>query len=262
MKSFVASSLETCEPPVIRYTAQGTALRQDWQRKMIEDHLHLVRHVVERLKLFIPAHYETQDLISVGLTGLISAVMRYDPQKRETFAAYARVRIRGAIIDELRRQGWRTRRTTLKARQMQEMHDRLEQQLKRSPSLEELATAHQVSVSEYDRWVEETRAIYFVSYQHDTNPAREGESMDDVLVDENAPSPSEKLEKDDLIALLLKKMRQLPDIQAKVLSMYYIEEMRLAEIANVFQLTESRISQIHAQAIMALRSAMRKERTC
>ncbi len=262
MKSFVAPSLDTCEPPVIRYTPQGTALRTDWQRKMIEDHLHLVRHVVERLKLFIPPHFETQDLLSIGLTGLISAVIRYDPRKQETFAAYAKVRIRGAIIDELRRQGWRTRRTTQKARQMQEIHDRLEQELKRCPSREELANAHQITVSEYERWLEETRSFYFVSYQHDTNPAREGESMDDILVDENTPRPSEKLEKEDLIALLFKKMQQLPDIQAKVLSMYYIEEMRLAEIANVFQLTESRISQIHAQAIMALRSAMRKERAC
>ncbi|MDX2111962.1 MAG: FliA/WhiG family RNA polymerase sigma factor [Verrucomicrobiota bacterium] len=247
------------EAPVIRYSNNGQTVRQDWQKKMIEDNLHLIRHVVERLKLYVPSHYETQDLISIGLLGLISAVLRYDVAKKETFGAYAKMRIRGAIIDELRRQGWRTRRVTLKARQMQEVYNAVEQKLKRHPTDKELAAAMNLSLTEYERWVDETRAVYFVSYSGDGGYGEEGCTMEDAMVDEAAPRPSEKLERADLSELFLKKIQHLPDIQGKVMTMYYLEDMRLAEIAEIFSLTESRICQIHAQAIMTLRSAMRRE---
>lgn len=243
----------------VRYSHNGQTIKKDWQRKMIEEHLPLVRHVVERLRLYTPTHFDNEDLLSIGLLGLISAVLRFDPQKKESFPAYAKVRIRGAIIDELRRQGWRTRRVATKARQIEETHSRLEQSLRRAPTVQEMAEALQISPSEYERWIDETKACYFISLNQPVGEQGEGGTVEDSLTDEHAEMPYTRLEKKDLTELLLKKVRTLPDIQAKVMTMCYVEEMRLSEIAASFGLTESRISQIHAQAIMTLRAAVRRE---
>lgn len=225
------------------------------EKELLERYLPLVRNVVDRLKLTLPAHVDADDLYSVGVTGLIAAVRRYNPEQQHTFAAYATTRIRGAVLDELRRLDWFPRRARAKARKIKTAISELEQRLGRSPSEDEIRIHLDLSVKEYAHWMVEVRPISFVAI--DDNGETEdssGTSRHEMIADEQAVPVQQSMENEELGQLLAQKIQELPDIQRRVLAMYYHENLRLAEIAAVFNLTESRICQIHARALLGLRA--------
>lgn len=231
------------------------------EKELIERYLPLVRNVVDRLKLTLPAHVDADDLYSVGVTGLIAAVRRYNPEQQSTFAAYATTRVRGAVLDELRRLDWFPRRARAKARKIKTAISELEQKLGRAPSDEEIRAELGLSAKEYDHWMVEVRPVTFVaiddSADGDENP---GGSRHELIADENAEPVQSRMEQAELSQLVAQKIQELPDIQRRVLAMYYHENMRLAEIAAVFNLTESRICQIHSRAILVLRAQLEEAR--
>ncbi len=227
------------------------------EKQLIEHYLPLVRNVVDRLRLTLPAHVDADDLYGVGVTGLIAAVKRYDPEQQNTFAAYATTRIRGAVLDELRRLDWFPRRARAKARKLKTAIAELEQNLGRAPSDDEIRTHLGLSAKDYEHWLVEVRPISFVAI--DDNPEAEdggGVSRHETIADEQAVPVQNLLEQEELSKLVAQKITELPDIQRRVLAMYYHENLRLAEIAAVFNLTESRICQIHARAILGLRATI------
>jgi RNA polymerase sigma factor FliA len=225
------------------------------EKELIERYLPLVRNVVERLKLTLPAHVDADDLNSVGVTGLMAAVKRYNPEQQHTFAAYATARIRGAVLDELRRLDWFPRRARAKARKIKTVIADLEQKLGRAPSDEEIRARLELSVKDYNHWMSEVRPISFIAID-DTGESEDGDgaSRHEMIADEQAVPVQTTMENTELGQLVAQKIQDLPDIQRRVLAMYYHENMRLAEIAAVFNLTESRICQIHAKAILSLRA--------
>jgi RNA polymerase sigma factor for flagellar operon FliA len=223
--------------------------------ELIERYLPLVRNVVDRLRLTLPAHVDADDLYGVGVTGLIAAVKRYDPEQQNTFAAYATTRIRGAVLDELRRLDWFPRRARAKARKMKTAISELEQILGRAPEDAEIRDRLGHSQKEYDHWMVEVRPISFIAI--DDNPEGEeggGVSRHELIADEQAVPVQNQMEQQELSEIVAQKIAELPDMQRRVLAMYYHENMRLAEIAAVFGLTESRICQIHSRAILGLRA--------
>jgi RNA polymerase sigma factor for flagellar operon FliA len=231
------------------------------EKELLERYLPLVRNVVDRLKLTLPAHVDADDLYSVGVTGLIAAVRRFNPEQQHTFAAYASARVRGAVLDELRRLDWFPRRARAKARKIKAAITTLEQSLGRPPTDDEIRTLLGLSVKDYAHWLVEVRPISFVAI--DDNGATEeagGTSRHEMIADDQAVPVHTTMENEEMGALMALKIQELPDIQRRVLAMYYHENMRLGEIAAVFNLTESRICQIHARALLGLRAQLEHAR--
>jgi len=197
----------------------------------------------------------------VGVTGLLAAVRKYNPEQGNTFAGYAATRIRGAVLDELRRLDWCPRRTRARARKLKESINDLEQKLGRTATEDEICEEMGVSQAEYRKWLDESRPVTFLALDsHAAGEESEGASLHEFLADENDVTGRENLEKDELLRILTERMAELPEMPRKILAMYYFEKMRLAEIAKVFDLTESRICQIHSQTILSLRSYMGRAR--
>lgn len=240
---------------------QGVSTSAVDEKELIERYLPLVRNVVDRIKLNLPAHIEAEDLYSVGVTGLIAAVRKYDPEQGNTFAGYAATRIRGAILDELRRMDWCPRRTRARARRIKDAINALEQKLGRAATEEEVREELGLSAKDYAKWLEESRPVTFIAIdQLNSGEESEGVSLHEILPDENDQTGRDRVEKQELLQLLTQRIGELPDIPRKILAMYYFENMRLAEIAAVFGLTESRICQIHSQTILGLRAYLGRAR--
>jgi len=248
-------------PKTVWRAYQGVSPGAVDEKDLIERHLYLVRNVVDRIKLNLPTHIDADDLYSVGITGLIAAVRKFDPEQGCTFASYAAMRIRGAILDELRRMDWCPRRARARSRKLKETIVEVEQKLGRAATDDEVCTALGLTQKDYAKWVEDARPVTFLAIDHrNENDEGEGASLHELLADENDVTGRENMEKQELLELLTQRMTELPDIPKKILAMYYFENMRLAEIAAVFGLTESRICQIHAQTILGLRGYLQRVR--
>ena len=239
--------------------AQGVSPVAVDEKDLIERYLPLVRNVVERIKLNVPAHVDADDLYSVGITGLIAAVRKYDPNQGNTFASYAAMRIRGAILDELRRMDWCPRRARARSRKLKNAINDVEQKFGRAATDAEVCTALGIGAKEYGKWVEESKPVTFIAIdQHADGEEGAGASLHELLADDSDKTGRDNLEKAEVFQLLAQRIGELPDIPKRILSMYYFENMRLAEIAEVFDLTESRICQIHAQTILGLRAWLQR----
>jgi len=221
---------------------------------LVEEHLGLVRQVVGRIKMNLPPHVDSDDLHSVGVVGLIAAAQRYVPQEGHTFAGYAYTRIRGAILDELRRLDWCPRRNRAKARKIQGAIHELEQRFQRVVSGEEVRCHLGLSPGEYETWLQEASPVTFVNIDAVAGEGEGGLLPHETIPDENQVPAAERMERAELWRLIADRIEQLPETQRKVLALYHFEGLRLAEIAEVLGLTEARISQINTQAILSLRN--------
>jgi len=226
---------------------------------LIQKHLPLVHQVVGRLAMSMPAHVDQDDLFSSGLVGLLNAVRNYDPHAGSSFETYARLRIRGAILDELRRLDWVPRSVHDKARRVQAVMQKLEQDQGQPPSDEEMARALKLSVSEYHDLIEEIRPATFVCLDASPLGDDDDESRHDRVADEAQQDPLDCTARREMAAIIAQRITQLPEMQRKVLALYYFEDLRLREIAEAFGVTESRICQIHSQAILAIRSFLKQQ---
>ena len=246
-----ANALTACYGRV----APGSAAEND----LIQHHLPLVRQVVGRLAMSMPAHVDQDDLYSSGLVGLLNAVRNFDPHGGSSFESYARVRIRGAIFDELRRLDWVPRSVHDKARKVQAVMQELEQAHGQPPTEEAMAEALNLSMSEYLDLLEEIRPATFVCLDAAPLSADEDETRHDRIADESQPDPLDSTARREMAAIIANRITQLPEMQRKVLALYYFEDLRLREIAAAFRVTESRICQIHSQAILAIRSFLKQQ---
>ena len=241
--------------PRQRRIKPGSAIESE----LVEKYLPLVRAVVSRVAMTLPPHVDGEDLYSAGLTGLLNAVRQYNPNAGTSFETYARVRIRGAVLDELRRMDWVPRSVHTKTRKVQAAMQEIEREKGRVPTDEEIARSLDISVSEYHRWLEDIRPATFICLDAAFNSEQEDSiSQYEMLPDQRQEDPMDGTFRREVSALIAERLKQLPEMQRKVLALYYFEDMRLREIAEVFGLTESRICQIHAQAILAIKSYLQK----
>jgi RNA polymerase sigma factor for flagellar operon FliA len=235
-----------------RRAAAGSAA----EGKLVENHLPLVKTVVGRIAMTLPPHVDAEDLYSAGVVGLLQALRNFDEKNGASFATYARIRIQGAVLDELRKMDWQSRSIRERARKVQAVIAELEQQKGRCPTEEEVAAALKISVTEYEALLEEIRPVTFVCLDALQGNGEDGESQprSECIADPNQGDPVENAERRELACLITRCIQELPEMQRKVLALYYYEDLRLREIAEAFGLTESRICQIHAQAILAVRA--------
>jgi RNA polymerase sigma factor for flagellar operon FliA len=222
---------------------------------LVSHYLPLVKTVVGRLAMTLPAHVSLEDLHSAGLVGLLQALRNYRAGTGASFETFARFRIRGAVLDELRRMDWVPRSVHDKARKLQETLSALEQKLGRVPTEEETAKTMKMSLEDYRQLLDDVRPAAFLHLDSLMHPdSADPSPLHECVPDDQQEIPGELASKRELIKLVMDRLEHLPSMQKQVLSLYYCEDMRLKEIAAVFGLTESRISQIHAQAILAIRS--------
>ena len=227
------------------------------RNRLIEEYLPYVRTILAKVRRSLPAHVDADDLYSAGVTGLIAAADRYNPGKAVTFGGYVCLRIRCAMIDELRRLDSNTRRSRIRSKELQAAVQQTEQVLGRAPTDEELSAHLKISVAELARRRETAKPVRIISLDGEPESGASGvQPLHEAIADNNQECVREVMEKEELKQHLVNRMAELPDVQKKVLALYYFEGLRFAEIAEVFDLTESRISQIHRQAVTKLRTAV------
>jgi RNA polymerase sigma factor FliA len=224
------------------------------ENALVEEYLPLVRTVVGRLAMTLPAHVSVDDLQSAGLVGLLQALRSFTPHRGASFNTFARFRIRGAVLDELRRMDWIPRQVHDRARKIQNALGDLEQRLGHPPTEEQMALALGLTPDKYRAWLDEIRPAAFVCLDAASGATADGATPHESIPDDSQEDPSDGASRNELKQIIAHRIRQLPPTQQKVLALYYFEDLRLREIAEAFGLTESRISQIHAQAVLAIRS--------
>ncbi len=227
---------------------------------LVEQYVPLVKSVVGRLAMTLPPHVDGEDLYSAGLSGLLNAIRKYNPRAGTAFETYARLRIRGAVFDELRRMDWVPRSVHTKARRVQAAMHAIEQKKGRAATDDEMAAALKVPLHEYRQWLEEIRPATFICLDAAFNNSEfdDGSSQYESLADQRQENPLDGTFRREVAQFIAERLKALPEMQRKVLALYYFEDMRLREIAESFDLTESRICQIHAQAILAIKSQLTK----
>ena len=254
----VASSPRPSSPDVWKQYAKAGA-GSPVENELVTQFLPLVKTIVGRLAMSLPSHVNTEDLYSAGLVGLLNAIRRFDAKTGTAFETYARTRIRGSIFDELRRLDWVPRSVHDKARKVDKVMRQLEQQKGGAVTDMEMAKAMDLSLDQYQDLLEEIRPTTFVCLDSVRNAeSQEGSSRYESLSDEKQIDPGEGTGTREVSKLIAERLEHLPEMQRKVLALYYFEDMRLREIAEVFGVTESRICQIHAQAILSIKSFLKK----
>ncbi|CAG0930520.1 FliA/WhiG family RNA polymerase sigma factor [Geobacter sp.] len=229
--------------------------------ELIVTHLPLVKFLVGRIASQLPPHLDQEDLMSAAVIGLITAAERFDPSRGVQFKTFAEQRIRGTIIDELRSQDWLTRSLRDKFKKLEREFVKLEHRFGRNPTSEEVAKSLEISVDEYHQMLEEIHLLSFVSLDEswedeDGSPF----GLLDILEDKGIENPQSQLMARQMLDSLTEAIEGLPEKERLVITFYYYEELNLKEIGAVLDLSESRISQLHSQAIVRLRAKMKNMR--
>jgi RNA polymerase sigma factor for flagellar operon FliA len=239
-------------------TKQSPALPPEKSREdLILEHLPQVKLIARRIHERLPVSVSLEDLVSVGVVGLIAAIDRYDPKHDVKLKTYAEYKIRGAILDNLRGLDWAPRQQRKRAKSIESAIAVLEQELQRMPTEEEIAARLEINVAEYQEWLSESRGLTLGSLEN-AGTEDEGCNLLRYLADSDEHWPSQILERAELERLLASAIDKMSELEKTVLGLYYYEEMTLREIAKVLGLHESRISQLKSQAILRLRSFMQK----
>ena len=228
----------------------------DQRDELIKDHLDYVDFIVHRMRPQIPGNVSLDDLKSAAMYGLMDAASRFDPDKGVLFKTFAETRIRGAVLDELRKMDWFSRSMRDKHNRVFREIKRLEQELGRDPTEEEIAEAMNMDLNAYQQILNEIGHLGVISLNEVLDDSAGGETFLDQLNDINGQNPEESIETQELVRDLAGALDRLSEKERLVITLFYYEEFTQKEIAGVLELSEGRISQLHSQALLKLRAKM------
>jgi RNA polymerase sigma factor FliA len=221
--------------------------------ELVKEHLALVKRIAYHLASRLPSSVQVDDLIQAGLIGLMEAASHYDPTQGASFETYAGIRVRGAMLDEIRRYDWAPRSVHRKARAVAKAMREIEQTRGRDADDAEVASALGIGLDEYHQILQDASTCKLFSID-----GEEGEAIGDTLSDDR-PGPQEALEEEDFRQQMTSAISGLPERERLVLSLYYDEELNLREIGQVLGVSESRVCQIHSQALLRVKARMRAQ---
>ncbi|MBT3316970.1 FliA/WhiG family RNA polymerase sigma factor [bacterium] len=226
------------------------------RKQLVESYIRLVNYVAGRMSIGLPHYVDKDDLVSAGLLGLIQAVDKFDPRREIKFETYAIPRIRGAILDELRRQDWFPRSLRKKARSLEQIYTKLEKELGRSATDQEVADELNISRTDLTQMIDQVALATIVSLDAETNSDSEDGSttLGECLPDKKCEDIEQVISEKQMRRLIAGGLEELPEKEQLVLVLYYYEDLTLKEIGEVLEVTESRVCQIHTKAIIRLRS--------
>jgi RNA polymerase sigma factor for flagellar operon FliA len=222
----------------------------------------MVKFVAGRLGAGLPSHVDDADLISYGLMGLIGAIERFEPERGIKFETFAMTRIRGAIIDELRSLDWVPRSVRSRAREIEGAQAKLEHELQRAPTEEELAAKLGIDEGELQSSLLEiaNSSVYALDELWTVSDSSGDQvSLLDTIKDPRADDPQESLDSSEIKDRLTDAIGSLPEREQLVVALYYYENLTLREIGEVLGVTESRVSQLHTKAVMRLKSHLQQD---
>ena len=225
--------------------------------KLVMEYVPLVKTLAHRLAQRLPAQVEMSDLISVGVLGLIDAAGRYKPSLGVPFDAFARRRVQGAMLDSLRELDWAPRSLRRLRREMDAAIANLRHTLGREPEETEIATAMNLSEREYQQALEQLKMLDLGSLRQLEAPSEDGGGLLEICI-EPGEGAAAQLERKELRAHLASAIEKIPERERQILSLYYEQELTLAEIGKVIGVGESRVCQLRSLALSRLRGFLRE----
>jgi len=235
-------------------TAPGTLTSE--QERVLLEHLPIVRFLARRIHERLPQHVDIEDLVSAGVVGLMDAFSKFDPDKKVQFRSYAQFRIRGAILDSLRTLDWSPRELRRKGRAVEEAIRVLTQRMGRAPGEAEIAAEMLLSLEEYQQLLGELKGLEIGTLHMERNEDS-GEEELAYIPGRPEDDPLFHCLRGELEDRLTEAISNLPDRERLVMTLYYYEEMTMREIGLALGVVESRVSQVHASAVVHLRAALK-----
>lgn len=241
------------------YQKTQTATASDKRESQLMGYLPLVKYIAGRIAIGLPKSVELDDLINAGVVGLIESYNNFDPRKGVKFESYASMRIRGAILDELRAVDWAPRSTRAKSREMERAISSLENRLGRSPTDQEIAENLDISLDDLFKLLDDLSSTTLLSLDELTYGSDDDKPVPlvDTLKSQERTDALSDLEREEMRNLLVDSIEYLSEQERLVVALYYYEELTLKEIGQVMELSESRVSQIHTKAVLSLRAKLR-----
>jgi len=229
------------------------------REQLILKYLPYVKRIVNRIAIHLPPNVDTEDLMNVGVIGLIQAIDRYDDSRDNKFTTYAAFRIRGAVLSELRSRDYLSRSNRRKIRDLDRTVMALEQKFDREVEDEEVAAAMNIDLEELYQ-IKQMSSISFISFEElGYSSARDKQKLARGLLENDGDILAQAGVK-ELQTAMAQAIEELPEKEKLVLSLYYTDELTMKETGEVIGVTESRVSQLHSQAIIRLRSKLRKKK--
>jgi RNA polymerase sigma factor for flagellar operon FliA len=227
--------------------------------QLILEYAPLIKYIAQKIAARLPANIELDDLMSSGVIGLMDAIDKYDSTRDNKFKTYAEFRIRGAILDELRAQDWVPRSVREKAKQLERCYAKIEQLKGRQATDEEVCGELGISQSDFHDMLNQVRSVSLLSYDDISNFSKADKRALHGFGEggAKASTPFSEVSSASVKQVIADAIRDLPEKQRLVLSLYYFEDLNLKEIGRVLDVTESRVSQLHTQAILRLKTKLR-----
>jgi RNA polymerase sigma factor for flagellar operon FliA len=233
------------------------SMTEEERDRIVQEFLPYIKYTAQRLSWRLPPQLTTDDLVSVGIVGLLDGLSRFR-NNGTPLKSFVEMRIKGAMLDEIRSQFDGSKSIKRKMKAIKDAHNELERELGRLPEDEEIAESLNISLDEYYRTLQRANSRVTLRFEDfpERNQSEDGLDITECIPDTKARTPLEVFETKDTKERLARLISELPEKEKLVLSLYYWEELTMKEIARVLEITEGRVSQIHNHAIMRLRAKM------
>jgi RNA polymerase sigma factor for flagellar operon FliA len=234
-------------------------LSKQQRDKLVIENVHLVKIIAYQVAVNLPPHIDVNDLMSSGTIGLLEAIDRFDESKGVQFNTYASIRVRGAIMDELRSMDWMTRSMRDKSNQLERAYDQVERDTGRPAEIEEVATVLDMSTDEINTILSEVCSLSVLSFEDmGLKQYDDGMNILECIKDPSAKDPLLVAKVNELKRRVAEVIETLPEKEKIIVSLYYFDELTLKEIGKVLDITESRVCQLHSQTMHRLKARLKR----